>query len=63
MNGFLNAFKNHPETTVFGLLIALCQALAMFPQFKEYDYAFQAGTVIFTALLGVYAATPSSGSD
>lgn len=60
MNNFMNAFKNHPETTVFGILIALCQALVMFPQLKEYDYVFQAGTVIFTALLGIFAAQAKS---
>jgi len=51
----MNAFKKNPYTTVCGIAVAVCQAMALIPKFSDYQYVFQGGTIIFTALLGIFA--------
>ena len=51
----MNALKKNPYTTGCGIAIAVCQALVLVPQLAAYQYVFQGGTIIFTALLGIFA--------
>lgn len=44
------------RTTICGVGIAVCQALALIPRLAAYQWAFQGASIILTALLGVFAA-------
>lgn len=46
----------NPKTTICGIALAVCQAAALVPQIKDYQWAFQGAAIILTALLGVFAA-------